>query len=69
MPFPWPGGEGVRTNRWNYVRYNGRRPLADELFNLQSDPLEEHDLASAAAHARTLTRMSARGEELRDSLR
>jgi arylsulfatase A-like enzyme len=66
---PLPRCEGVRTERWKYIRYKDTQPVQDELFDLQSDPFEERNLAKDAAHARTLAQMSARCDELRKSLR
>ena len=66
---PLPRCEGVRTDRWKYVRYKDTQPVQEELFDLQSDPLEEHNLATDATHTQTLAHMSARCDELRASLR
>jgi arylsulfatase A-like enzyme len=35
-----PMSEGVRTTRWKYVRYTSVRPVYEELFDLEHDPLE-----------------------------
>ena len=37
--------EGVRTQRWKYVRYPSEKPVYEELFDLASDPGEENNLA------------------------
>lgn len=42
---------------WAYHHYVGYAP---ELFDLRSDPLQQHDLAADAAHAPVLARMDAR---------
>ena len=41
--------EGVRTTGWKYTRYTSVEPPREELFDLERDPLEEHDLATVAA--------------------
>jgi arylsulfatase A-like enzyme len=66
---PLPRCEGVRFERWKYIRYKDTQPLQEELFDLQNDPLEENNLAKEAAHAATLAKMSARCDELRKELR
>ncbi len=38
----------VRTERWKYVEYEGFRP---QLFDLDADPAEQHDLGESAEHA------------------
>ena len=41
-----PGWQCVRTERWKYVRYTDRPESFDELYDLQADPQEEHNLAA-----------------------
>jgi arylsulfatase A-like enzyme len=60
-----PVNEGVRTERWKYMRFVDSEPLYEELYDLSSDPLEEHNLASAAEHSKMLAQMRARWETLR----
>ncbi len=48
------GGFMLRKGRWKYHYYVGFRP---ELFDLQDDPEELHDLAGRADHAEVLARM------------
>jgi choline-sulfatase len=38
----------VRRGRWKYVHYVGHRP---QLFDLETDPQEAHDLGASAEHA------------------
>jgi arylsulfatase A-like enzyme len=38
----------VRTDRWKYVYYDGFPP---QLFDLENDPEEQHDLGTSAQHA------------------
>lgn len=59
-----PKSEGVRTTRWKYVRYTEQQPVVEQLFDLETDPLEEHDLAPEPAFATDLQLLRARWEEL-----
>lgn len=63
-----PFQEGIRTNRWKYIRmydglmnfkeadvdFNGREPEFELLFDLESDPGERTNLASVPDHAAIL---------------
>ncbi len=60
-----PSIEGIRTRRWKYIRYPGTREI-DELYDLQSDPHEMHNLAGERSSAPQLARMR---EELAGLLR
>lgn len=46
-------GKAIRTDRWRYTRW----PVGEELFDLQNDPSEKHNLASSATSSETITRM------------
>lgn len=59
-----PKSEGVRTERWKYVRYTESDPVVEELYDLAADPLEEHDLAGDADHADELAAMREKWREL-----
>ena len=61
--------EGVRANRWKYVRYPEIEPPYEQLFDLNGDQREEHNLASDPAHAQTLSRLRGRCDEYRQSLK
>ena len=61
--------EGVRTERWAYIRWIREKPLLEELFDLQSDPLEGHNLANDPAHAGMLAELRARWEKYRNELK
>ncbi|HEY1067510.1 MAG TPA: sulfatase/phosphatase domain-containing protein, partial [Pirellulales bacterium] len=60
-----PPSEGVRTERWAYIRWIGETPAYEELFDLQNDPHEQTNLAGDPQHAATLTEMRAQWETLR----
>jgi len=67
-----PFQEGIRTGRWKYVRmydgvlpyderhvdFAGRRPDFEMLFDLQADPGERTNLATAAEHREVLAELS-----------
>ncbi|WP_394796536.1 sulfatase [Armatimonas sp.] len=65
---PIPKSEGVRTERWKYIRYTEQQPPREQLFDLATDPQEERDLASDATHTKTLTRLRFRCDDYRKSL-
>jgi len=65
---PIPRNEGVRTERWKYIRYTEPKPL-EQIFDLAADPQEERNLADDAAHAETLAKLRARCDEYRNTLR
>jgi arylsulfatase A-like enzyme len=66
---PIPRTEGVQTERWKYTRYTDFDPPCEELFDLESDPGEEKNLAADPAHAGTLAGLRARTDEYRANLR
>jgi N-acetylglucosamine-6-sulfatase len=54
--FPYtPNVRAIRTDRWKYIRYphgdGGPDRHADELYDLENDPLEVRNLAAEPAHA------------------
>lgn len=65
---PIPKSEGVRTNRWKYIRYTEPTPPLEQLFDLSVDPGEEQDLAANPLHAQTLAELRARCDAYRLSL-
>jgi arylsulfatase A-like enzyme len=65
---PIPKSEGVRTDRWKYIRYTEPNPPLEQLFDLAADPQEEHDLVRDPAHAATLAKLRARCDDYRKSL-
>jgi len=61
---PIAKSEGVRTERWKYIRYTEYNPPYEQLFDLQGDPGEERNLAGLAGHAQVLADMQTRWERL-----
>lgn len=64
-----PPCEGVRSDRWKYIRWVGCEPVVEELYDLQADPFEEHNLVGDAAFADQLASLRTRWAELRENLR
>jgi arylsulfatase A-like enzyme len=59
-----PKTEGVRNARWKYTRYVSINPVYEQLFDLENDRHEEHNLAGDARHAEMLKSLHARCDEL-----
>jgi arylsulfatase A-like enzyme len=64
-----PPSEGVRTDRWAYIRWVNENPPLEELYDVRADPLEAHDLAKDPEHATTLAQLRARWEKYRETLK
>ena len=60
-----PPSEGVRTENWKYIRYVAAEPVVEELYDLKSDPQEEHNLVADPAHLATLDQLRGRWKTLR----
>jgi arylsulfatase A-like enzyme len=54
-----PPSEGVRTERWAYIRWVDEKPPLEELFDLRMDPLEGQNLAGNPACAQELAQLRA----------
>ena len=63
-----PKSEGVRTERYKYVRYFERNPVYEQLFDLETDPNEVRNLVDSPTHTATLAALRVRCNELRDSV-
>ncbi len=66
---PIPKVEGVRTERWKYIRYPETSPLVEELFDLAADPHEENNLSGQTADRATLDDLRRRCDAFRVSLK
>ena len=55
-----PQSEGVRTERYSYVRYLDSNPLYEELYDLEVDPGQLTNLAKDPNHAKLLANMRER---------
>jgi arylsulfatase A-like enzyme len=49
-----PPSEGIRTERWTYLRWMPPNPELEELYDLRADPFEQRDLSADPAFADTL---------------
>lgn len=65
---PIPRVEGVRTERWKYVRYLDPTPMFEELFDLQADPFEEHNLAGQPRYGGQLASLRRRHQDYTEQL-
>ncbi len=63
-----PKCEGIRTERWKYIRYKDTNPVQEELFDLAADPKETENLAGRPEHAEILNQLRARTNELKTAL-
>jgi arylsulfatase A-like enzyme len=59
-----PPSEGIRNERWKYLRYVNESPVVEELFDLKRDPLEARNLAGESKHAAMLAQMRERWKTL-----
>ena len=64
-----PMSEGIRTERWKYVRYYGLDPVSEELYDIRDDPMDEHNLLGDPDHRDTLYRLRTRWKALRAAAR
>ncbi len=54
-----PQSEGIRTERWKYIRYF-KHPEFKELYNLSKDPLEEENLAGYRRYSEQMLELDQR---------
>lgn len=71
---PWEGmsiprSEAIRTQRWKYIQYIDSRPLFEELYDLETDPLETVNLATQPQHRERMEAFRRQLETLRASVR
>lgn len=64
-----PPSEGVRDTRWKYVRYLAADPPVEHLFDLQTDPHEQHNLADQPEHREQLEEMRRRWQGWRERVK
>jgi arylsulfatase len=64
-----PPSEAVRTLRWKYIRWMEPNPLVEELYDLESDPLEEHNLIADPQHAAILKELREKWSHYRAALK
>lgn len=68
LPKILPPSEGVRGERWKYLRWVGVDPAIEELYDLQTDPQERHNLAGKPEHRQKLAGLRERWAKLRKEL-
>lgn len=61
-----PKSEGVRTERFTYLRWFAQQPLVEELYDHQADFDEVQNLVGDPAYAEVLTSLRQRTDALRD---
>lgn len=66
---PLPRCEGVRTERWKYIRYKDTEPVQEELFDLKTDPLEKSNLVGDLAQKENLAYLRALCSKYREQLK
>lgn len=64
-----PKCEGVRTERWKYIRYKDTQPVQEELFDLKNDPNELDNLSAVPGNKELLDKLRKRCNLLHDSLK
>lgn len=59
-----PKSEGVRTERWKYIRYFEQRPVYEELYDLKADPHERVNLVANENYVAELNQLRKRCDEM-----
>jgi len=59
-----PKSEGVRNERWKYVRYFEQDPVYEELYDLEVDPHESHNLVGVPEYADRVVKMRLKCSDL-----
>lgn len=65
---PIAKSEGVRSERWKYIRWLDPKPNVEELFDLENDPDELKNLVADPAHRTTLEDLRSRYQHWRKVL-
>ncbi len=63
-----PKSQGVRTERWKYIRYIDQEPEFEQLFDLENDRLEQTNLAQDPEFFEILNNLRERFQYWRDIL-
>jgi arylsulfatase A-like enzyme len=64
-----PRSEGIRTERYKYLRYIDTSPVFEELYDLDADPVEQNNLADDPGHRAVLEEMRAKWEQWHEAVR
>jgi arylsulfatase A-like enzyme len=57
-----PNSEGIRTEKWKFIRYP-KHPEYIELYDLENDPWEEHNLATLPNYKKIISRFQRQCDE------
>ncbi len=60
-----PMCDAIRTDRWKYIALFEQKPMQEELYDIENDPLEMNNLAGNPEHAGTLRELRARLQDMR----
>ena len=63
-----PASVGVRTERYKYIRWFEQTPVYEELYDLQQDAYEEHNLVNSVEHKEILSQLRNRCDQLKEEL-
>ncbi len=63
-----PASDGIRTERWKYIRYVDPQPRYAELYDLAENPLEDRNHAGELRYAETQANLAGRWRHWCDAL-